>query len=67
MAPLEFEFKGPSLPAAKVVGDPRVPPTVDIFENVAALVWDVFGTLSFPPIVLSRPLSVVPPTPPPPP
>ena len=34
LAPLEFEFNGPSLPGAIVVGDPRVPPTADIFENV---------------------------------
>ena len=69
LAPLEFEFNGPSLPAGNVVGDPRVPPTADMFENVVALVCDVFGTRSFPPIVLLPPLSVVPLTlsPPPPP
>ena len=57
LAPLEFEFNGPSLPGAIAVGDPKVPPTVDILENELALVCDGFCILSLPPILLVRPLS----------
>ena len=57
LAPLEFEFNGPSLPGAIAVGEPKVPPTADIFEKEFVFVCDGFCILSLPPILLLRPLS----------
>ena len=67
LAPLVLEPNGPSCPVANAVGDPKVPATVDIFENVVVVARDDVGTRSLPPIVLILSFSLAPPSPTPPP